>query len=185
MGSGLRYSPLRWFKDKRTFTFGGDKMAAGVGITSGTGTICKHSVTRVDGIFKTTILIDLTGLNGCSTAGDIIGKDGGTVNCHIGQITKAVNGTIIAGWIECHETPAGGNADINLYSAKEGTGAQDTAIGTSLTETALCDCGAHSAGSTDVLSGWPAADEYLYLTVGAATDADYTAGRLLITLWGY
>ena len=184
MGSGLRYSPLKWFKDKRTFTFGGDKMTAGVGITSGTGTICKHSVTRVDGIFKTEILINLTGLNGCGANSDIIGVDGGTVNCHIGQITTAVNGRIIAGWIECHEAPAGGNADINLYSAPEGTGAQDSGIA-DLTETALCDCGAHSAGTTDVLTGWPAADEYLYLTVGTFTDADYTAGRLLITLWGY
>jgi hypothetical protein len=172
MGQGLRYSPLEWNKDKRTFTMGGGDMVAGVGITSGTGTICVHSVTRMDGIFKTEILIDLTGLNGCGTADDIIGVDGGTVNCHIGQITTAVNGRIFAGKIECHEAPAGGNADIDLYSATEPSGVQDAAI-TTLVETALCDAGAHSAGSTDVLTAWPADGEYLYLVAGTATDADF------------
>ena len=158
-------------------------MVPGTGISTGTDTICEHSVIRVGGIVKTEILLDLTGLNGCGSAGDIIGKDGAAANCHIGQITAAINGTIIAGQIECHEAPAGGDPDIDLYSAVEGTGVQDTAI-SGLDETALANCADHSAGSVDVLTGWPAADEYLYLTVGTATDADYTAGRLLITLWG-
>ena len=158
-------------------------MVPGTGISAGVGTICEHSVIRVGGIFKTEILIDLTGLNGCGTAGDIIGKDGAAANCHIGQITKAVNGTIIAGKIRCYEAPAGGDPDIDLYSATEGTGVQDTAI-SGLAETALANCADHSVGSIDLLTAWPAANEYLYLVVGTATDADYTAGRLLITLWG-
>ena len=158
-------------------------MTPGTGISSGTGTICEHSVVKVGGIFKTEILIDLTGLNGCGAAGDIIGKDGGTANCHIGQITAAVNGTIIAGWSECHEAPAGGNADINVFSATESTGVQDTAI-SGLTQTDLVNCGAHTAGSSDVFTAWPAANQYLYLTTGANTDADFSAGRLLITFWG-
>ncbi|MCK4328791.1 hypothetical protein KAX02_03005 [candidate division WOR-3 bacterium] len=158
-------------------------MTPGTGISTGTGTICEHSIIKVGGIFKTEILIDLTGLNGCGANGDIIGKDGGTANCHIGQITAAVNGTIIAGLVECHEAPAGGNADIDIYSATVGTGVQDTAIG-DLTETALANCGAHSAGSSDYFTAWPATNAYLYLTVGTFTDADYTAGRLLITFWG-
>ena len=36
-----------------------------------------------------------------------------------------------------------------------------------------------------VLTALPAADEFLYLTLGATTDADYTAGKLLIELIGY
>ena len=31
----------------------------------------------------------------------------------------------------------------------------------------------------------PAADKYLYLVTGAATNADYTAGRILLEMWGY
>ncbi len=158
-------------------------MTPGTGISTGTGTICEHSVTKIGGIFKTEILIDLTGLNSGGTAGDIIGKDGGIANCHIGQITAAINGTIIAGKIEGHEAPAGGDPDINIYSAVEATGAQDAAI-TGLDETLLVNAGDMTATSVVNLTAWPAADEYLYLVCGTATDADYTAGRCLITLWG-
>ena len=158
-------------------------MTPGTGISSGTGTICEHSVTKIGGIFKTEILIDLTGLNSGGTAGDIIGKDGGAANCHIGQITAAVNGTIIAGKIECHEAPAGGDPDIDVWSATESTGAQDAAI-TGLVETQLVNTGDHAVASIDIFTAWPAANQYLYLVCGVATDADYTAGRLLIMLWG-
>lgn len=159
------------------------QMSAGNGITSGTGTICQHSVTKIGGIFKTEILVDLTGLNSGGTGGDIIGVDGGTADCYIGQITAAINGTIIAGKIEGHEAPAGGDPDINIYSATESTGAQDAAI-TGLAETLLVNAGDMTASSVVNLTAWPAADEYLYLVCGTATDADYTAGRCLITLWG-
>jgi hypothetical protein len=51
-----------------------DDMTPGTGISTGTGTICEHSVVKVGGIIKTTILLDVTGLNGCGAAGDVIGK---------------------------------------------------------------------------------------------------------------
>lgn len=158
-------------------------MTPGTGISTGTGTICEHLVTKVGGVYKTEILLDITGLNSGGTAGDIIGVDGGTANCHIGQITAATNGTIIAGRVTCFETPAGGDPDINIYSAVEGTGAQDAAI-TSLDETSLINHGDWTAEDVDHLDAFPAADEYLYLTCGDATDEDYTAGKLLIELWG-
>lgn len=159
-------------------------MTPGTGISVASDEICEHHVTKVGGVYKTEILIDLTSLNGCGSAGDIIGEDGSTANSHIGQITAAVNGTIIAGQMICHEAPAGGNTDINLYSATEGTGAQDAAI-SGLTETELINAGAQGSGTTTYFTAWPAADSYLYLTTGANTDADFTAGRLLITLWGH
>jgi len=158
-------------------------MAAGTGISTGTGTICEHSVTKVGGLYKTEILVDLTGLNSGDTAGDIIGVDGETANCHIGQITAAINGAIISGRVTCFETPAGGDPDINIYSATEATGAQDAAVA-DLTETSLINHGDWTAEDIDHLDTMPAADEYLYLTCGDATDADYTAGILLIELWG-
>ena len=40
-------------------------------------------------------------------------------------------------------------------------------------------------GSKVFFTAVPAADEFLYLTLGATTDADYTAGKLLIELMGY
>ena len=156
---------------------------AGTGITTGTGTIYRSSVQRVGGIITTRILIDLTGLR--STGGaDIIGVNGTALVCHIGQITAARNGTILTGSMECFEAPAGGDPDINIHSATEGTGVEDGAIG-DLTETLLVNAGDATLGSKVYFTGVPAADQFLYLTTGAATDADYSAGKLFIELMGY
>ena len=156
---------------------------AGTGITTGTGTIYRSSVQRVGGIITTRILIDLTGLR--STGGaDIIGVNGTSLVCHIGQITAARNGTILTGSMECFEAPAGGDPDINVHSATEGTGVEDGAIA-DLTETLLVNAGDATLGSKVYFTNVPAADEFLYLTTGAATDADYTAGKLFIELMGY
>ena len=45
--------------------------------------------------------------------------------------------------------------------------------------------GDSTLGKVGIFSAVPAADEFLYLTLGATTDADYTAGKLLIELFGY
>ena len=138
---------------------------------------------RQGGIITTRILIDLTGLR--STAnGDIIGVNGTSNVCHIGQITAAENGTILTGSMECFEAPAGGDPDINVHSATEGTGVEDGAI-SGLTETLLVNAGDATLGSKVFFTAVPAADEFLYLTLGDTTDADYTAGKLLIEFMGY
>ncbi len=162
-------------------------MTPGIGISTGTNTICEHSVVKVGGLIKTEILIDLTGLNSGGSAGDIIGKDGGTSECHIGQITAARNGTIIAGRVTCFETPAGGDPDIDIWgSVDEPSGAQDTAITDLSGEEQLINHADWTAEDVDYLGSTtlPDADGYLYLACGAATDGDYTAGILLIELWG-
>lgn len=154
---------------------------AGTGIT-GAAASYTAGVEKVGTYFKTTIVIDLAGLRG-TAANDIIGDDGTANACHIGQITAARNGTIFAGKIECLETPAGSDPDIDLYSATEATGVEDQAI-TALTETQLINSGSHAANAFKSLTAFPAADEYLYLVAGTGVDADYTAGILVITLWG-
>ena len=156
---------------------------AGTGITTGSGTIYRSSVMQSGGIITTQILIDLTGLRSTGS-GYIIGVNGTSLVCHIGQITAARNGTILTGSMECFEAPAGGDPDINVHSATEGTGVEDGAIG-DLTETLLVNAGDATLGSKVYFTAVPAADEFLYLTTGDATDADYTAGKLLIELKGY
>jgi hypothetical protein len=158
-------------------------MAAGTGITTGTGTIHATSVTRAGSLIETKILIDLTGLNGGGTAADIIGVDG-AASCHIGQITAAVNGTIVGGYMRCLEAPAGGNTDIDLYAANVATGTEDTAATALAGQAILVNSGALSLGTTAVLSAFPAANQYLYLANGTATAATYTAGKLEIVLYG-
>jgi len=142
----------------------------------------KSDVTTNVNIVKTTIMIDLTGLKDGGTAGDIIGKDGSGV-AYIGQVTTANQGVVFGVTMTCVETPAGGSTDIDLYSATEGTGVNDTAIG-DLTETQIINAGAASAG-TMVAGGDIAADQYLYLVSQGTGDATYTAGRFLIEITGY
>jgi len=86
--------------------------------------------------------------------------------------------------MECFEAPTGGDPDINIHSATEGTGVEDGAI-SGLSETLLVNAGDATLGSKVYFTGVPAADEFLYLTTGDATDADYGAGKLFIELMGY
>lgn len=150
---------------------------------NGTGTVIKSSITREGDVITTYIYIDLTGLR--STAGgDIIGIDGTSDPCYVTQIKSGLMGTIFEGNVYCSEAPTGGDPDIDIYSATEGTGAEDAAI-TSLTETQLVDAGDHAVGGRDAFTALPVADSYLYLVAGATTDADYTAGILVIELKGF
>ena len=141
----------------------------------------KSDVTTNVNLVKTTIMIDLTGLRS-TAAGDIIGKDGSGI-AYIARVTTSDQGVVFGVTMQCLETPAGGDPDINLHSATEGTGVEDTPI-SNLTETLIINSGDLTAGSL-VAGGDIAADQYLYLTAGATTDADYTAGRILLTIFGY
>jgi len=156
---------------------------AGTGITTGTGTVYAASVIKTGGIFHTKILIDLTGL-ASSGSGDIIGK-AATANSHIGQITAAVNGTVLGGKLTCLEAPAGGDPDINLWYADEATGTEDAAITGLSNQVQMCDSGDLALNSVISIPTPPAADKYIYMATGAATDADYTAGKILIEFFGY
>lgn len=159
-------------------------LTAGTGITAGVDTVYVSEVRQDGMIVKTTIFIDLTGLNSGGADGDIIGKNS-TANCHLGQITTALNGVIFKGAIACAETPTGGEPDIDVYSAVEATGTEDAAV-SGLTETALLAAAADwTKGAQKNLTATPAADEYLYLVAsGGVTDATYTAGQFVIELWG-
>jgi hypothetical protein len=163
----------------------GNTMSAGTGITTGTGTVYAGSAVKVGGVYSTSILIDLTGL-ASSGSGDIIGK-AGTANSNIGQITAANNGTILTGQWSVYETPAGGDPDIDFWYADEATGAEDAAITSLTNQVQLMNNGDLTAASIDYFTAGavPAADKYLYLVTGAATDGNYSAGRLLIEMWGY
>lgn len=170
----------------------GDKMAneaVGSACIEGTAAVYITQVNRLKSdvstnvnIVKTSLMIDLTGLKDGGTAGDIIGKDGSGV-AYIGKVTTANQGVVFGVTMTCLETPAGGSTDIDLFSATEGTGVNDTAIG-DLTETSIINAGAASAG-TMVAGGDIAADQFLYLVSQGTGDAAYTAGRFLIEILGY
>ena len=168
----------------------GNKMATEALASAGIEGTAETYVTQVErfksdtdtnvNIVKTTLMIDLTGL-ASSAAGDIIGQ-AGTGVAYIGRVTTEDTGAVFGVTIECYEAPAGGDPDIDLYSATEATGVEDSAI-TALTETLIINSGDFTAGSR-VAGGGIVADQYLYLVAGATTDAVYTAGRIVITIHG-
>lgn len=154
-------------------------LAIGPGL-AGTGTICKAHCTVEDGLKVARVLIDLTGLNSGGTAGDIIGVNGTSSACYLIRIPTM---TVLGGRMTCLETPAGGDTDIDLYAATEGTGVEDGAI-SALTETQIINAGAQTAGTLTYFAADPAANDYLYLVGQGTANATYTAGRLLIEIFG-
>ena len=164
-----------------------EAVSAGTGITTGTNTVYKSSVVKVGGIFETNIYIDLTGLSS-NAPGDIIGK-ASTANSHIGQITAAVNGTIVGGYMQCLETPTTGEPDIDLFYADEATGTEDAAVSGLSNQVSVLAAAADWTIAANVnmrpLSAIVAADKYLYLVGGGGTtDGVYDAGKYLIKLYG-
>jgi len=149
---------------------------------AGTGTVYKSWFERYGTVIKTTILVDITGTRH-SAAADIIGDDGTANPCHIGRITASANGTITSGRMTCLEAPT--VADMDLYSATEGTGVENAAIST-LTEKQTINGGNQSLGTVSIFdnANLPAANDYLYLVCQSSGDADYAAGKFLIELWG-
>jgi len=163
-------------------------LAGGPSITPGTGAdgalVLDSGVWTNGSIIVTRFVIDLTNLISGGTDLDIVGDGAAAANCHIGQITAAVNGTIVGGRVTCLETPATGADDIDFYSATVATGVQDTLI-SDLTETALLTSGAAwAAGNVKAFTGVPPANDYLYIVNGEAVTGTYTAGIFIIELYG-
>ncbi len=163
----------------------GNQMTAGTGITTGTDTVCVSSCVTTAGLIKTTVYLDLDGLRSTG-ADDVIGVDGTSLDCHLGQITSARSGTIVHGSITCIETPAGGDPDVDLYASTDSTGSESDDI-TALAGTGILLNHGDWTGviaTPILLTAFPAVNEYLYVGAGAATDVEYTAGIFLIELYG-
>ena len=63
--------------------------------------------------------------------------------------------------------------------------AEDSALSAGTNNGTVLNNGDLSAGfHVAATSGLPAANQYLYLVAGATTDADYTAGIILIEFYG-
>ena len=167
-------------------TLTGNNLAitAGAGITGAADSFVS-CVERIGTLYKTTIVIDVEGLNSGANANDVIG-DEGAANCSLGQITAARNGTIFAGKMTCLEAPTGGDDDIDLWDAESGTLTEDTDIEDDTgAEDQLVNSGDWTLDKIVHLTAYPTANRYLYLGAGTGNVNDtYTAGKFLIELWG-
>ena len=131
-------------------------------------------------------MIDLHGgLASGGTADDVIGTDGGAANAYIAELTSAVNGIPYLVEFMCLEVPTGGDPDINLVCSATGTTAENAAVtsGTVLFNNGDLTLGLHNeADGGTTLSALT--KKYLYLTSGDATEAAYTAGKIMIKIHG-
>lgn len=134
-----------------------------------------------NGIIITEIKIDLKGLASVATANDVIGLASGG-HAYIGRNVVANNGIIFKAELICLQTPSGGGTDINVVANASGTLAYDSAGGT----TYGVDGGVQAAGQTvqNLVQGITA-NHYFYLTVGTGAAGTYTAGQLLVRLYGH
>jgi hypothetical protein len=161
-------------------------VTVGGGITLGSGAIGKGTYNNAAGVKTISIILDLTGLKGGGTAGDIIGSDSTSVGgvkqaSYVGYLPPDM--VVLGGRMTCLETPAGGSTDIDLYSATENTGTQNDAI-SGLTETQIINGGAQSLGTVTYFAADPAGSQFFYMVSQGTTTTDYTAGRFLIEVFG-
>ena len=186
INNAITVTPATTFNGK-ILCIGNTGPTAGTGITEASSETYKSWVERYGTMIKTSILIDVTSLRH-SASGDIIGNNGTSNPCHIGQITDALNGTIISGRMTCLEVPDDGAAceDMDLYQASAGTGSEDSAISGVTGYAQLINSGDWAAGGQIIMTdaNLPVNNDYLYLVCGEGGDADYTAGKFLIELWG-
>ncbi len=166
----------------RVLLSGNTGLSAGSGITAASGEVYKSWIERCGSVIKTSIYIDM---NSLQANGDqkVIGKDGGTANCHLGQVTTALNGAIVGGKMTCLEEPATGDRDIDLCFDDASTGAEAADL-TGETDLIVRN-GDWTTGEMRTFGTVITADNYLYLRTGTnASDATYSAGKFLIELWG-
>ena len=148
-------------------------------------------VTQVGGVIETTILVDLAqGAGAAAGVNDVIGTDNVDTagGAYIAQLDDNVNGVLFAARYSVIELPAGGGADIDVVCGSVGTNPHDVAVTDAVilinngTNT-LGESAFSSAGAT-IIAGGTNALPFVYLTNVDATNAAYTAGKLIITLYG-
>jgi len=143
-------------------------------------------VNKIGGDICTTILIDLHGgLAAGGSADDIIGTDGGAAKAYIAELTTGVKGIPFEVEMACLEAPTGGDPDINLVCSATATDAENAAVSS---PTVILNNGDLALGTyVSADSGATLAAlslKYLYLTCGTATEAAYTAGKLVVKITG-
>ena len=175
---------------------------AGAGVSDAAS--LKISISEVNDIIETKILIDIQGLRTGGSILDIIGNDGATDSCHLGKLTTSLNGYVTNGEMICIETPAGpGNAtriglrahttltdldqDSDAHNAAGSIKLFDPGLGTPWSTSDANDFQRMAGGFAPGNSGLH--DHYLFLvneyhTSSGVTEADYTAGKFIIRLFG-
>lgn len=169
--------------------------AAGAGVSSAVGVTT--TISKVNGIIETVILVDFSGLTTQATNLRIIGDGSGTAE--LTKITQEKNGYIYRAEVGCIETPAGGATvctDIDLVADTTArAGGYD--LGGASSDLIVVNAGGSwaigkwepsnvaPAGGASLTDGLD--DYFLMLASGADTggaSGTYNAGKFVIKLYG-
>ena len=161
----------------------------GSGLRAASGFRFNSSISRIGNIVKTTILVDITDLKSTSDNGDTIGNDT-DANCwlyHRGNGSVNTGGSYYggSGTVTCLETPAGGDADIDLYEATLKSIAGETHIGSN---TLILERGGSWAVGDVKVIAVGSNNNFIYMSAGSADGSGagtYSAGVFLIELYGF
>jgi len=146
------------------------------------------NIVKLNNVIITTIQVALKGLTSRNDVDDVIGLAAGGA-ARLIKVTAAETGQIFKISMSCTELPTASSnvgLDIDLRSAANNTRIYDNDLsgGTSL----IAAGGNWALGKTIEQNGAvPTVNHALYLTTGAAHSGDsvYTAGQLVITLYGH
>jgi hypothetical protein len=160
--------------------------AAGAGgVASGGYVTTRHS--KVNGLYTTTIELDITGLKSPSADQEIIGEDGAGA-AYLTKIETTKTGRIYRIEMICIEAPTTGELDIDLIASDSNSLAYDSAEGTNVDlviATGNWTIGLMKDNMT--IGGTDLNNKYVYLSTGTssgATSGVYDAGKYLIVMYG-
>lgn len=169
---------------------------AGPGAVSGSVTAPVTRVSTLNGEIITTITVDIQNLSASAGATGVVigneeGGDDNTDHAYLLTWSDATNGICYKAEMSCLETPAGNGGgtalDIDLKLNSAATLIQG---GTATGDTLIATAESWAAGMTKQALDAPIDDTYsLYLvngaTVAATGDAQYSAGKFVIRLYGH
>ena len=173
---------------------GASTSTAGSGLQSGSIAAPVTKVATVAGEIITTIQLDLQNLSGSTTTATVIGnaeaRDGaGASPAFLYEHSNTLNGILYKVEMSCLEDPAGGQANTNFAISGSTLGTfehGDTVAGSPFTVFSGNYIAENETNVNNVVNSSDGA--FMYLTSGAAGGAaggKFTAGKLIIRLYGH
>lgn len=171
---------------------GGSTSTTAPGLQSGSIVPPTTRVTNIGGQIVTTIQLDLENLSGsCGVGGTVIGNPSGSLDAYLYEHSDTTNGKLYKVEFSCIEDITGGatvNADFDLTGSTED--------GYSHGETPAADVFAIASTDGEIDAGQTITDStvnssdgaFVYLCQGATgggTPGQYSAGKLIIRLYGH
>ena len=153
----------------------------------GTGNTYQYHVSKINGEFVTTCIIDLRGLSSSATTDTVIGLDGASES-HLFQYNTASHGLLYKVELACAETIATGEPNLSMKfsgSAQATFAAVTQSANVLINASSDLFAGEHVSSTDGTITSIPSHEDFIFLTNGASgTNAEYTAGKIIAKFYG-